>query len=152
MKTKTLVISGAALASAAAIGVAGAGLASAGSTPTPQYGYGGPGYGAPGFGEDGGRGHGRGGPGERLGQGLSGETAVRAVQAAVAKEPTATVVRLGKADDGTYRVAMRRTDGTAVVLTLDANFTVTGTTERAPRAERTPRSTATPTSTGTATT
>ncbi len=150
MRTRTLVVAGMAVASAAAIGVAGAGLASAGSDSVNRYGYGSSGYGDNGSRRDGGGGrgqHGSGGIGGRLGHGVSGDTAVKVVQAAVAKEPTATVLRLGRADDETYRVAMRRTDGTRVVLTLDAGFTVTGTQERAPRdRSREPTPTATSTS------
>ncbi len=57
--------------------------------------------------------------------GLTGDTAVKVTQAAVAKEPTAYLVRVGKATDGTYRAHMVRTDGTRIAVHIDANFSVT---------------------------
>ena len=71
---------------------------------------------------------------------------MKAVQAAVAKEPTAVLLRAVKANDGTYRVAMRRTDGTRITLTLDANLAVAATQEHAAKPQRTSK----PTTTGTA--
>ncbi len=63
--------------------------------------------------------------------GLTGETAVKVTEAAVAKEPTAYLLRVGKAEDGTYRARMMRPDGTVIVVKIDATFTVTSV-ENAP--------------------
>lgn len=150
MKRNTLLIAGGAIVAASALGVGGAALANAGGTTSTAIdargGYGAPGYGGSGY-DTGDRGPRGGGIGQ--GQGLSGETAVKVVQAAVAKEPTAVLLRAGKADDGTYRVSMRREDGTHIVLTLDANFTVTGTEERAAKEQRQRSSTPTPSTSAT---
>jgi hypothetical protein len=67
-----------------------------------------------------------GGRGWMAGEGLSGDTAVKVVQAAVSKEPTAILMGVGKGSDGTYRAMMERADGTHVLLTIDASFSVTG--------------------------
>lgn len=141
MRKNTVLIAGAAILTASALGLGGAALANAGGTAaTANAGFGG--Y-AGGYGTgDKGR---RGGIGQ--GQGLSGEAAVKAVQAAVAQEPTAVLLRATKADDGSYRVAMRRTDGTRIVLTLNADFAVTGTEERAAKQPRQRMSTSTATAT-----
>lgn len=119
-----LALGGAALASAGPAGAA-ASYAAASATGSPTAPPGNP-DGGPGKG----RGHGRhGAPGQQqdriIKHGLTGDTAVKVTQAAVAKEPTAYLLRVGKADDGTYRAHMMRPDGTHIVLTIDANFTVT---------------------------
>ena len=140
MKRNTLLMAGAAVLTALAAGVGGAALANANNpttTSTPSASA----TSSTGTAEKSGR-H-RGGVGQ--GQGLSGDTAVKAVQAAAAKEPTAVLLRAVKPADGTYRVGMRRTDGTRITLTLDANFTVTATQEHAAK----PKRTATPTSSAT---
>ena len=133
MKRNTLVISGAALLTAAALGLGGAALANAGQGASGSVAAGG--Y------EMGGDRHGPGRHGgwfgAGAGQGVAGEEAVKVVEAAVAKEATAVLMRIGKASDGTYRVSMRRTDGTRIVLTLDASYRVTGTEERVRRQSKT---------------
>ena len=143
MKRNTLLIAGAAVLTTAAIGAGGVALANAGnaSTTASQRER----HQQPGAATEK-NGQGRPGGAVKQGEGLSGDTAVKAVQAAVAKEPTAVLLRAVKASDGTYRVAMRRTDGTRITLTLDANFAVTATQEHAAKPQRTSK----PTTTGTA--
>lgn len=142
MKRNTLLITGAAVLTTAALGAGGVALANAGnaSTTAPTTSA----TSSAGATEKNGRG--RPGGAVKQGEGLSGDTAVKAVQAAVAKEPTAVLLRAVKANDGTYRVAMRRSDGTRITLTLDADFAVTATQEHAVKPQRTPK----PTTTGTA--
>ena len=142
MKRNTLLITGAAVLTTAAIGAGGVALANAGNASTTAASASATSSGA--ATEKNGRG--RSGGAVKQGEGLSGDTAVKAVQAAVAKEPTAVLLRAVKANDGTYRVAMRRTDGTRITLTLDANLAVTATQEHAAKPQRTSK----PTTTGTA--
>jgi hypothetical protein len=142
MKRNTALVAGAAILTASALGLGGAALANAGSaSPTTTDALAAGGYSAAGYG---GGDKGRDRDGRAPGEGLSGEAAVKAVQAAVDQEPTAVLVRAGKAADGTYRVAMRRTDGTRIILTLDADFAVTNTEERAAKEPRERRATPTP--------
>lgn len=141
MKRNTLLITGAAVLTTAAIGAGGVALANAGNASTTAASASATSSGA--ATEKNGRGR---SGGVKQGEGLSGDTAVKAVQAAVAKEPTAVLLRAVKANDGTYRVAMRRTDGTRITLTLDANLAVTATQEHAAKPQRTSK----PTTTGTA--
>ena len=139
MKKQTIVTAAAAVGAAAALGLGGAALAQAGQSPaglTQSVAHptasGAP-TAAPG---EHGRKH---APGlnkeamkERiLEHGLTGDTAVKVTQAAVAKEPTAYLLRVWKAADGTYRAHMMRPDGTRVIVTVDASFTATGV-ENAP--------------------
>ncbi len=65
------------------------------------------------------------GPGETL---LTGTTLTRAVAAAEAAEPGATVVRAETdAQGATYEVHMKKADGSYVTVKLDAAFAVTAT-------------------------
>jgi len=65
------------------------------------------------------------GPGETL---LTGTTLTRAVAAAEAAEPGATVVRAETdAQGATYEVHMKKADGSYVTVKLDASFAVTAT-------------------------
>lgn len=141
MKKQHIITGAAALATAAALGLGGAALAQAGqAAPTGIHADASP-TAAPGSGDSQGSGNGdrKRGPGqlkERLKDfaaehGLTGETAVKVTQAAVAKEPTAYLLRVGKAEDGTYRARMMRPDGTVIVVKIDATFTVTSV-ENAP--------------------
>ncbi len=135
MKKQTLVSTVAAVATAAVLGVGGAALAQAGqaspasvqsdaspsapATPGTPSALGGQGrLRAPGLNKENVK--------DWIAKhGLTGDTAVKVTEAAVAKEPTAYLLLEGKAADGTYRVRMMRPDGTRIVLTIDANFTVT---------------------------
>ena len=56
---------------------------------------------------------------------FAGDPAVKVTEAAVAKEPPAYVLGVGKLADGTYVARMMRPDGTRIVLMIDANFAVT---------------------------
>lgn len=56
---------------------------------------------------------------------LSGDTAVKVTQAVTAKEPTAKLERIGSDGAGGYVARMIRTDGTRIMLQLDASFNVT---------------------------
>jgi hypothetical protein len=132
VKKQTIVSAVAAVATAAVLGVGGAALAQAGQTaPASVQADASPSApatsGAP---ADQGRLRAPGLTKEKLKEfitnhGLTGDTAVKVTQAAVAKEPTAYLLRVGKVNDGTYRARMMRPDGTRIVLTIDANFTVT---------------------------
>lgn len=127
-KPNTIVVGVAGAATVAALAVGGAALANANAngttrlTPTSgSTSYGGPQSGAvPGTGQ--GRGH---GPG--LGDdALTGDAKTKAEAAAKAREPTATVIRSEKNRTGAgYHVHMVRTDGTHVVVRLDAKLAVT---------------------------
>jgi hypothetical protein len=135
VKKQNLITAAAAVATAAALGLGGAALAQAGqsapavvqadTSPTAN----------PGNSNGNGNGNGNrmrppGQPKEKLKEfvtehGITGETAVKVTQAAVTKEPTAYLLRVGKAEDGTYRARMMRPDGTMIVVKIDANFAVT---------------------------
>lgn len=143
MKKQNLITAAAAVATAAALGLGGAALAQAGqsapavvqadTSPTAN----------PGNSNGNGNGNGNGNrmrppgqPKEKLKEfvtehGITGETAVKVTQAAVTKEPTAYLLRVGKAEDGTYRARMMRPDETMIVVKIDATFTVTSV-ENAP--------------------
>lgn len=69
------------------------------------------------------RGHGP-GPGELV----TGEDAQKAIDAATAAVP-GTADHVHKAPDGTYRVMVQTSDGKRVVVSLDADFNVTGQEE-----------------------
>ena len=137
MKKQTIITGAAATAIAGALALGGAALAQAGpsagtqsiaqatSAPTAT----GEAQQAPGRGLGPGHAPGRVGK-ERVKEwiadhGLAGDAAVKVTQAAVAKEPTAYLLRVNKRDDGTYRAHMMRPDGTRIVVTIDANFSVT---------------------------
>ncbi len=145
MKPKTLLVSGAAAVTAVGIGVGGAALANANNQASTTANPSASATSSPGAQAQGGRHR----PGVAASRGLSGDAAVKAVQAAVTKEPSAVLLRAVKADDGGYRVAMRRTDGTRITLTLDSNFTVTGTQEHATKPQRSAKPTQSPTTTAT---
>ena len=141
MKKQNLITAAAAVATAAALGLGGAALAQAGqsapagvqadASPTANPGN----SNGNGNGNANGNGNGNrmrppGQPKEKLKEfvtehGITGETAVKVTQAAVTKEPTAYLLRVGKAEDGTYRARMMRPDGTMIVVKIDANFAVT---------------------------
>ena len=55
---------------------------------------------------------------------LSGATAVKVTQAATAKEPTAKLERVAADPAGGYTAHLLRTDGTHIVVHLDASFAV----------------------------
>lgn len=61
----------------------------------------------------------------RMARLLSGDTAVKVTQAATAKEPTAKLEFVGSDPAGGYVARMVRTDGTHLVLKIDAAFAVT---------------------------
>ena len=159
MKKQNLITATAAVATSALLGLGGAALANAGqTTPAQVQADSSPTAGA--GTADQGRRHGpKGDFKDRvLEHGLTGDAAVKVTQAAVTKEPTAYVLRVGKAADGEpYRAIMMRPDGTRIVLTIDANFTVTSVTEaplKAPghgRPGKNAKSGATPTATSGAT-
>ena len=121
-----LALGGAALANAEVPGVSAQSAAAATSTASPT--------GPPGPGRGRGPG-GRGAPGQQDKRpdlsvhGLSGDVAVKVTQAAVAKEPTAYLLRVAKSADGAYRAHMARTDGTHILVHIDANFAVTSVQE-----------------------
>lgn len=59
---------------------------------------------------------------------LTGDDAAKAIAAAKAAEPGATVIRAETDADGDkYEVHMQKSDGSMVTVKLDANFTVTST-------------------------
>lgn len=59
---------------------------------------------------------------------LTGDTATKAIAAAEAAEPGATVIRAETDADGAkYEVHMKKSDGSLVTVKLDANFKVTAT-------------------------
>jgi uncharacterized membrane protein YkoI len=59
---------------------------------------------------------------------LTGDTKTKAIAAAQASQPGATVVRAETdADGATYEVHMTKSDGTSVTVMMDGNFKVTGT-------------------------
>lgn len=160
MHPKSMIIGAAGAVTVTALALGGAALASAGPASAPGYAVAGAtgaptgAPGAPGPGK--GRGHGRdGAPGQHKDisqHALTGDTAVKVTQAAVAKEPTAYLLRVGKATDGTYRAHMMRPDGTHIMLTIDANFAVTSVADApAPGPKGKPRPTVGPTSTSSAT-
>lgn len=71
-------------------------------------------------------GHMRGGPG--AGSTVTGDEAQKAIDAATAAVP-GTADHAHKLPDGTYRVMVRGDDGTMTVVSLDAQFAVTGQQE-----------------------
>ncbi len=82
------------------------------------------------------------GPGGMMGQRgpgelVTGEDAQKAIDAALAAVP-GTADHVHKVADGTYRVMVQKEDGTRVVVTLDADFVVTGQQEMTGRGPRTP--------------
>jgi uncharacterized membrane protein YkoI len=58
---------------------------------------------------------------------LTGETAARVIDAALAEHPGATVTRVETDSDGVYEAHVVTTDGRRVTVELDQDFTVTGT-------------------------
>lgn len=131
MKKQNLITAAAAVTTAAALGLGGAALAQAGqSTPAVVQADTSPTSGPGNSNGNGNRMRPPGQPKEKLKEfvtehGITGETAVKVTQAAVTKEPTAYLLRVGKAEDGTYRARMMRPDGTLIVVKIDANFAVT---------------------------
>ena len=71
--------------------------------------------------------------------GIAGDVAVRVTQAATTKEPTAYLLRVWKADDGTFRAHMVRPDGTRIVLVIDKDYAVTSVKDAPAAAGRGPR-------------
>jgi uncharacterized membrane protein YkoI len=64
---------------------------------------------------------------------LTGEDAEKATAAAQAEIPDGTVLRVETDADGTYEAHVRKADGTMVIVTMDADFAVTGVEEFTPR-------------------
>lgn len=125
MKKNTVITAGAAAAAAAGLALGGAALARAdqGSTTaaTPTASPTSPGLGTTPDrdGDKAGR------EAARMARLLSGDTAVKVTQAATAKEPTAKLEFVGSDPAGGYVARMVRTDGTHLVLKIDASFAVT---------------------------
>ena len=139
MKNKTIALAGAGIVAASALALGGAALASADETTgsSSSVAANGAGYGLLGEGT-------AGAPGDRTnGNGntdpskpmrsdeqlLTGDTAAKVTAAAKAKEPTATIERVETDSDGVYEAHMVRTDGTHVIVQVDASFTVTDVQE-----------------------
>jgi hypothetical protein len=123
MKNKTIALAGAGIVAASALALGGAALASADESGTSttattgaygQYGNGNPDPSKP-MRSD-----------EKL---LTGDTAAKVTAAAKAKEPTATIERVETDSDGVYEAHMVRTDGTHVIVQVDASFAVTAVQE-----------------------
>jgi len=132
MQKHTLIKVGGTVAAAAAVALGGTALANADQTPTPTPPSGSTATKTPGQ------------PGAKDGdhaadraahqaQLLSGTTAVKVTQAATAKEPTAKLERVGADPTGGYTARMVRTNGTPIVLHIDAKFTVTSDETAPPR-------------------
>lgn len=63
-------------------------------------------------------------PGESL---VTGDNATKLTDAALAKFPGATVIRVENDSDGDkYEVHLKKADGSVVTVTFDENFTITG--------------------------
>lgn len=62
-------------------------------------------------------------PDEQL---LTGEIADKVKNAALAKYPDATVIRIETDSDGTYEAHLRKADGIPVTVELDKSFAITG--------------------------
>lgn len=130
MKRNTIITSGAAVVAAAGLAFGGAALANADTKPSPTASPSpaaktpGP-PGAPGAPGAHGLEHARKAHAKKEARLLSGATAVKATQAATTKEPTAKLEHVASDPKGGYVARMVRTDGTRIVLHLDANFTVT---------------------------
>ncbi len=134
MQRNTLVKSGATVAAAAALALGGTALANADQSPTPppsQSPAATPTPGQPGA-KDTARNHAANRAAHEA-QLLSGTTAVKVTQAATAKEPTAKLEHVGADPAGGYTARMVRTDGTPIVLRIDASFTVTSDETAPPR-------------------
>ena len=88
---------------------------------------------AGGRGGRGGRGHG--GPGGEGHEALTGTTAAKVKAAALAKVPGATVLRSEKGghDGAAYHAHVRKSDGSEVVVLVDASFEATSVQERPKR-------------------
>jgi hypothetical protein len=142
MKRNTLMVAGVAVLTAAAVGVGAAAVANGSNAGTATANTS-----ATSSASADQNGQGRHGGRVAQGQGLAGDTAVKVVQAAVAKEPTAVLLRAARAGDG-YRVVMRRTDGTRIRLTLDSGYSVTATQEVA-KPQRSPKPSTSATARGT---
>ncbi len=124
MQKLTLVKSGGTMAAAAALALGGTALANADQTPTPTSPPGSIATPTPGRPATTGGDH----AADRAAHEallLSGVTAVKVTQAATAKEPTAKLEHVGTGPAGGYSARMVRTDGTPIVLHIDANFSVT---------------------------
>ncbi len=164
MQTKTIIAAGAGVLTALALGAGGVALANAAAQPTGLATHNPTASGTTTHGPGNGRGNGRGpagAPGQqgkpdhsaRIAQhGLSGDTAVKVTQAATAAEPTAYLLKVGKADDGSYRAHLMRTDGTRVVLTINSSFTVTATDVLPAKGPKGPKGPVPPTSSAPTTT
>jgi uncharacterized membrane protein YkoI len=85
-----------------------------------------------GRGGPGGRGHGR--PGDKRDEALTGDTAAKVKAAALAKVPGGTVLRAEKGghDGAAYHAHVRRSDGTEVVVLVNASFEATSVEEHPP--------------------
>ena len=77
-----------------------------------------------------GRGHRPGGPGDMRQEALTGTTAAKVKAAALAKVPGGTVLRAEQGGHGaTYHAHVRRSDGTEVVVLVNASFEATSVEE-----------------------
>ena len=139
MKNKTIALAGAGIVAASALALGGAALASADEATGSAVAANAAGYGVPDEqARRGDRANAQGNPDgttdpsksmrsdEQL---LTGDTAAKVTAAAEAKEPTATIERVETDSDGVYEAHMVRTDGTRVVVQVDASFAVTGVQE-----------------------
>ncbi len=131
MKRNTIITSGVAVVAAAGLAFGGAALANADTKPSPTATPSpaatktpGP-PAAPGAPGAHGLEHARQAHAKKEARLLSGATAVKATQAATTKEPTARLEHVASDLKGGYVARMVRTDGTRIVLHMDANFTVT---------------------------
>jgi len=124
MQKMTVLKTSGAVAAAAGLALGGATLAHANQTPSPTPSAGSPTTQTPG--QQGAKGAvpGTARPGHDA-QLLSGATAVKVTQAATDKEPTAKLEHVGSDPAGGYTARMVRTDGTHIVLHIDAGFAVT---------------------------
>ena len=139
MKNKTIALAGAGIVAASALALGGAALASADETAgTSSIAANGSGYAMDGEGPGAtGNGNGTGNtdpskPMRSDEQLLTGDTAAKVTAAAKAKEPTATIERVETDSDGVYEAHMVRSDGTHVIVQVDASFAVTGVQEGGP--------------------
>lgn len=136
MKNKTIALAGAGIVAASALALGGAALASADeSAGTTSLTANGAVYGQLGEGTGGAAGNGNTDPSKPMRSDetlLTGDTAAKVTAAAKAKEPTATIERVETDSDGVYEAHMVRTDGTHIIVQVDASFAVTAVQEVGP--------------------
>lgn len=121
MNKNTLVTTGAAIAAAGGLALGGAALANADQTPTPTTS-------APSSGSTGLAGQPSSGPAKGNGNTDPSKpmrSAAKVTAAVKAKEPNATIQRVETDSDGVYEAHMVRSDGTHIIVQVDASFAVT---------------------------